>query len=131
MEVAVCVNFHLIFLYACSFFLPSPHERISPYTLNMKYIFTVFFLLICSCLFAQTWVVKPFIQDASPQSIYVSWETSSDTQSDVNWGTTPALGNSSTGTAVSGSGGSQVHHTQITGLQPDTRYYYQVKTGGC
>ncbi|MFN0201993.1 MAG: fibronectin type III domain-containing protein, partial [Bacteroidia bacterium] len=79
---------------------------------------------------AQTLVVKPFLQDAEPQSIRITWETSSDTESKAYWGTVAnALNDSTIGTAMTGQGSSQIHHVQLTGLQPETRYFYRVKTG--
>ena len=94
----------------------------------MKSIIFALLSISCFCASAQTWVVKPFLQDAEPNSIRISWETSLGAESTVNWGTTIALGNTATGTAMTGQVLSQIHHTQIAGLQPNTRYYYQVKT---
>lgn len=87
--------------------------------------------LFCSvfAVQSQNLVVKPFLQDAEPTSMRITWETSTGTESTVNWGTTNALGNTVSGTNITGQGSSQIHHVQITGLQPDTRYYYQVQTG--
>lgn len=95
----------------------------------MKVTLFSLFLFASLSLSAQTWVVKPFLQDAEPNSIRVTWETASGTETTVNWGTTVALGNTTSGTSAIGQLTSQLHHAQITGLQPNTRYYYQVKTG--
>lgn len=87
------------------------------------------------CLAIPTWAiaqsinVTPYLQDATPNSIYIMWETTSGTESTVEWGTTPALGNSTSGSAQTGFLTSQIHDTQLSGLSPDTRYYYRVKTG--
>lgn len=92
--------------------------------------FTSFYiaLFISTTIGAQTLVVKPFLQNIEPNSIYVSWETSAGKESTVFWGITPALGSTSRGTAVVGERKSQIHNVQITGLQADTHYYYQTKT---
>lgn len=91
----------------------------------------LFFLLGFSYfLQAQSLVVKPFMQDVEPTSARISWETSTGTESTVNWGLTNALGNTASGSVITGSGTSQIHHVQVTGLQPNTRYYYECKTDG-
>lgn len=94
----------------------------------MKTTLLIFFWGCCAVLQAQSLVVTPFIQDIEPTSARISWETSTGTESTVNWGTTASLGNTATGTAMTGQGSSQIHHVQITGLQPDTRYFYQSQT---
>ena len=81
------------------------------------------------CLQAQTIQVQPYLQDATTNSIRIMWETSATDESTVEWGLTNALGNMASGTAQTGSGTSRIHDTQLTGLLPDTRYYYRVKTG--
>lgn len=90
-------------------------------------------IALCLCanivLPAQTINVLPYLQDATPNSIRIMWETTSGTESTVEWGTTPTLGNTVSGSAQTGLSASQIHDTPISGLQPDTRYYYRVKTG--
>lgn len=90
-------------------------------------------LLICCVLglgtSAQTIVVQPYLQDASPTSMTVMWESSSGTESTVEYGLTPSLGSTASGTAVVGNGASQIHTTVLTGLTSATRYYYRAKTG--
>jgi hypothetical protein len=56
------------------------------------------------------------------------WETSSIDESIVEWGNTSSFGNTALGTFVSGNGLSKVHTVKITGLSPDTRYYYRIHT---
>lgn len=57
------------------------------------------------------------------------WETSSGSESTVEWGTTNALGNSTSGISFTGSGASVIHNVSLTGLSPNTRYFYRVITG--
>ena len=94
----------------------------------LKYSFTCI-VFGFGTLCAQTIAIGPYLQDAEPNSINIMWETSSGDESTVEWGTTSALGNTATGTAVTGSILSRVHDTKITGLTPNTRYYYKVVTG--
>jgi hypothetical protein len=93
---------------------------------------SLFIALLLSSLFiakAQSINVNPYLQDATPTSIRIMWESSGGSESTVEWGLTTALGNTASGTSQTGFLLTQIHDTQITGLQPDTRYYYRVKTG--
>lgn len=91
--------------------------------------FSIIYCCVATLLSAQTINVNPYLQDATPNSIHVMWETTSGSESTVEWGTTTTLGSTTSGTAQTGFWSSQIHDTQLTGLQPDTRYYYRVKTG--
>lgn len=77
---------------------------------------------------AHTMEVKPFLQTATPQSIWINWETGSGSQSIVEWGLSTSLGQSTSGSAKTGFGLSRIHEVQLTGLAPNTVYYYRVKT---
>jgi len=95
----------------------------------MKSLFTsLFSILIYSALFSQNLTVKPYLQNAEPTSITIMWETSSNTESRVDYGLTPSLGNVSTGISINNPGGAKVHEVEITGLQPSTKYYYSTTT---
>ncbi len=60
--------------------------------------FLCFFFL--HTLSAQIIKVKPYLQDASPHSIFILWETDSDNESTVEYGLTADLGNTATGTVL-------------------------------
>ena len=75
-------------------------------------------------------VVGPFLQSATPTSIMVVWETTSEAESRVDYGTTPALGQTAYGSVADGFAGSLIHETLITDLDPDTYYYYRASTAG-
>lgn len=85
--------------------------------------------LLCGTAGAQTIRVGPVLQDAEPASVWVMWETTSGTGSVVEYGLTAGLGSTANGSAIPSSGTSQIHHTQISGLEPDTVYFYRVRTG--
>lgn len=82
---------------------------------------------------AQT--VYPYLQSCTPTSIYITWKTSSNTQSLVQYGT------NSTNLSTSVNGTNQIwsdngyynnyyyHTVQLTGLTPNTKYYYKVTSG--
>ena len=98
----------------------------------MKKITTLLFLmLIFNICFSQ---INPYLQCETPTSMYVCWKTSSGTESTVNYGLTSSLGSTASGSCQSltdagYTGGYYYHSTNLNGLQPNTRYYYQVKTG--
>ena len=88
----------------------------------------IIWILFLSFLFPLEFVVKPYLQNATPNSIYILWETDSNSDTRVEWGTSTFLGNITSGTALYNSGNSQIHTVQLTDLQPDTRYYYRTVT---
>ncbi len=75
----------------------------------------------------------PYLQDATPGSLWVCWETAANganpTESRVDYGTSPLLGQTVHGTYLNSSAGTVIHQTLVSGLSPDTIYYYQVITG--
>ncbi len=89
------------------------------------------FFLFCFLNFtqAQTIKVQPYLQDASPNSIFILWETDSLSESIVEWGLTDALGNTAIGTADSSVNDARIHEVKIEGLTRFTQYFYRVKTG--
>jgi hypothetical protein len=90
-------------------------------------------LLISALSQAQT--VYPYLQSATPSSIYITWKTSSNTQSLVEFGTAPGtLTTSVNGTNQVlndvGFPNNYFYHTvKLTHLNPNTIYYYKVTTG--
>jgi hypothetical protein len=91
----------------------------------------IFALSVTSVCFlnAQTITIQPYLQDASPHSISILWETDSEEESIVEWGPTEALGNQTLGIAYPSSGDARVHEVQLENLERFTKYYYRVKTG--
>ena len=64
---------------------------------------------------AQTIVVQPYLQDASPNSIRMMWETSAGEESLVLWGPDEDLGNTTSGNSFSSVGAAMMHDVQLTG----------------
>lgn len=96
----------------------------------MKYLISLtIFLNLSVFVSAQTLLVQPYIQNMDSTSVVLSWETDNNTESIVNWGSTAALGNSVNGSTTSGASTNIVHEVLLSSLQPDTRYYYKIKTG--
>ena len=87
-------------------------------------------LFLCGALQAQTFIVKPYLQDATPNSVRVLWESDGGEESVVHWGEDESLGNTTTGEPYASAGGYVMHNVLIEGLDRFTKYYYQVETGG-
>ncbi|HEB73307.1 MAG TPA: metallophosphoesterase family protein [Nitrospirae bacterium] len=82
---------------------------------------TVFFHLF---LYAQAESLSitegPYLQQPTPQSIIVRWRTDTESDSEVKYGTSPgSYGASAKDYAITTN-----HEIKITGLYPDTKYYY-------
>jgi len=79
----------------------------------------------------------PYLQTPMPDSLYVCWKTSADTDSTVRFGTSAdALTQTVQGTCSDLTAqdstyvGTYLYHSvRLTGLTPDTKYYYQVQSG--
>ncbi|MBX7194078.1 MAG: metallophosphoesterase family protein [Sandaracinaceae bacterium] len=78
---------------------------------------------------AQALHVQPYVQDVTPSSAWILWETTSGEESRLEWGPTDALGETATGSAIAIEGDARVHEVELTGLSPATRYHYRVHTG--
>ncbi len=67
----------------------------------------------------------PYVQLQTTTSILIAWRTSTANDSVIDYGTTPAYGSQ-----VSDPSPTTNHALTLTGLQPDTLYYYRVRSGG-
>ena len=92
------------------------------------FLFSFFLSYFTPAVMAQNIRIGPYLQNASPSSMTVMWETSMIDESIIEWGPTSSLEYTSLGTFVTGSGLSRVHTVALSGLSPDTRYFYRVKT---
>ena len=63
----------------------------------MRIIASLFLCVLSANSIAQTFIIKPYVQDATPSSIRILWETSSGDESVVNWGISEELGNTTIG----------------------------------
>lgn len=82
-----------------------------------------------SLLFGQNIKVQPYLQDATPSSIRILWETDEGEESTVEWGLTTELGTITTGESLNNMGTDQVHDVKLEELNRFTTYYYRVQTG--
>ncbi len=95
----------------------------------MRIILSIAFLLSALSLLAQNILIGPYLQDATPHSMYILWETDSGDESIVEWGTDPGLNNSTSGSAIPTPDQSRMHEVLLEGLDHHTTYFYRVKTG--
>jgi len=66
----------------------------------------------------------PYLQMGTPSSVTVRWRTGTPTNSRVRYGTDPANLTSNADNLLS----TTEHEVALTGMSPDTRYYYSVGT---
>ncbi len=79
-------------------------------------------------LHGQTIVVKPYLQDATPQKITIMWEADNVGNGYVDYGLTPFNLNSLANSfSIAGNGSSRIHAAEITGLEANAKYYYRVR----
>ena len=87
----------------------------------MKFFF--FFICISVCLSASI-TRKPYLQNGSTSSMTVMWRTENSTTGIVEFGETISYGSS----LISPEG--NLHEVEITGLSPNTKYFYKVTSDG-
>ena len=73
--------------------------------------------------------MAPYLQTPTPNSVYVSWHSATTTESLVQYGASPDLDQSTTGDCHQFDGSTWWHTVQLTGLLPETEYYYRCVTG--
>ncbi len=79
--------------------------------------------------------IRPYLQTPTHESIWVSWKTSSNPETIVEYGLSPdnlsftVTGSCEVFSDVGYPGNYFYHRAQLAGLLPDTPYYYQVRTG--
>ncbi len=72
----------------------------------------------------ETPVRIPYVQNVQTDSAVIVWKTRDDSTGEVSWGPTTTYGSS----AASPRG--KRHEVPLTGLLPDTQYFYEVKVDG-
>lgn len=93
-------------------------------------------VLVC-VLGLQVWSqnINPYLQAATPYSIYVNWKTSENPETIVEYGSSPTNltqtvnGSNVILSDVGYDNNYYYHSAKLTGLQPNTKYYYKAKTG--
>jgi len=86
-------------------------------------LLVLFGISVSSSSFAQTVQRGPYLQMATPTGLAVRWRTDQSVDSVVRYGTTPG----SLSQSAVGNTGTE-HNVALSGLLPDTRYYYSIGT---
>lgn len=75
--------------------------------------------------------IRPYLQSMRPDSLWVSWLTAAENSGTIEWGTSAgSLSNSIVAATDTTLGtGYRYHSGQITGLSPNTYYFYRVRNG--
>ncbi len=90
-------------------------------------LLTTGILLSCPLVQAQ-FNVEPYLQDATPTSMRVMWESASEGTATLEWGPDESLGNAEVSEGVASPGGA-MHDVLLDGLSPSSAYYYRVASG--
>lgn len=94
----------------------------------MKVFKTILLTLISITCWGQ--INNPYLQTPTSTSIWVTWQTSYGTETEVEYGTSSNNLNQSTSGASDALSSNWIwHKVRLSGLQPNTAYYYRVKTG--
>ena len=86
-------------------------------------LLVLFGIGVASNSFAQTVQRGPYLQMATPTGLVVRWRTDQSADSVVRYGTTPG----SLSQSAVGNTGTELN-VALSGLLPDTRYYYSIGT---
>ncbi|MBW7674960.1 fibronectin type III domain-containing protein [Chryseobacterium chendengshani] len=95
--------------------------------------YLLFFFFVVQITYAQ--VLYPYLQNPAHNSMIVNWKTGSNSETTVLYGNSPTnLNVTVTGTtnifSDTGYNNNYYYHTaKIPNLQPNTKYYYKIKTG--
>ena len=71
----------------------------------------------------------PWLGGVTTNSVYACLEATNTTPATVDFGLTPAYGMSATTEYTESTGSTYVHNVKLTGLLPNTQYYYRVTQG--
>lgn len=99
----------------------------------MKKMYLLLLLVVSLTAGAQT--LYPYLQNVTPNSVYVTWKTESNTESIVEYGTAAndlnvtVTGNTNIFTDSGYPGNYFYHNVKLINLAPNTKYYYKIKTG--
>jgi len=74
-------------------------------------------------------MVYPFLQTLTSNSVYISWHDTASIITRIKYGTSQNPELSEYGTSELVSEGYRWHTVKLTGLQPKTKYYYQIESG--
>jgi len=101
----------------------------------MKIADRLLLIFICLMIYfpgnAQNIIVKPFLQNASPQEMTIMWEAEDIGVGNVYYGPTPFDMNIiEVSSSIEGQGISRIHSAVLSSLIPGTKYYYKIIMAG-
>ena len=96
---------------------------------SSRFVTIVFFICSFFCLKGQSIIVQPYLQNASSSSITVMWEASSCIQGSINWGVSNSTDSTLLATSLPSQGGACIYTAALSGLLPNTKYFYNVSVG--
>ena len=85
-------------------------------------LFSILFILLAASALAGIDDIR--VSNISSSSATISWTTTDSTDGCVRYGLTTSLGDTTCDTSAD----DWVHYVLLTGLTPDTTYYYEVKS---
>ncbi len=100
----------------------------------MKKLYLLF-VILCAGMVTKAQSLYPYLQNATPTSIYVNWKTTSNTESIVEYGTSAVnlnvtvTGNTNVFTDSGYPGNYFYHSVKLVNLTANTKYFYRIKTG--
>ncbi len=103
--------------------------------MKRKFFTLLSFITLLTPLFLKSQTVYPYLQSATSSSIYITWKTSSEMQSLVEYGSNPGalttiMNGSTQILSDTGFPNNYFYHTvKLTNLNPNTLYYYKVSSG--
>lgn len=74
-------------------------------------------------------ILMPYLQEPSMNSVYVCWHDTLSSITKVEYGSTTSLGQTQNGTNEIVQSPYRWHSVKLTGLQPNTEYFYKVVSG--
>ncbi len=77
-------------------------------------------------LYASDFTIHPYLQNPSPNSIHISWQTESQETFGISWGQTTRDQSNPISTATIGEPSQYIYHTTINDLTPNTTYSFQI-----
>ena len=99
------------------------------YTIAMMLILGGLVLGLAQPALADAAKSTPWLGGVTTNSVYACLEATNTTSATVDFGLTPAYGMSATTEYTESTGSTYVHNVKLTGLLPNTQYYYQVTQG--
>jgi len=79
--------------------------------------------------YAQSIVVVPYLQNGTPTSMTIMWETDASNEGFVDWGVDAfTVTNTVISSSIAGENTNRIHTATISNLVADTKYYYKVRT---